>query len=108
MKEPYQHGEIVLQPIDKIPDSGTTKNHKTFIVAHSESGHHHVLESTKQFKVTKIDKERLYLELFEPAKLVHKKAVDFHPTLPIAPGKYEVYRKTEFNPFDQVINRVKD
>lgn len=99
-----RHGEMLLKPITKAV-KGT--EHHAFILAHSETGHHHVLESKKPFVISQTDKEFL-IELFEPAKLVHKKSVDKHKTLPIAPGRYEVIYKTEYNPWDKVIQRVFD
>lgn len=105
--KPIQHGEIVLLPVSKIPAGKTTK-HKSFIVAHSESGHHHVLESEIEFEVTETEKQQLYFRLFKPAKLVHKKAVDFHPTLPVTARMYKSYSKTEFDLWEDIIRDVKD
>lgn len=99
-----RHGEAMLIPVTK---KVTGKQHKTFIIAHSETGHDHVLESDVPFTVSQNDKEFL-IQLFEPAKLVHKKQIDKHKTLPIAPGKYKVVYKNEYNPWLQVISRVFD
>lgn len=99
-----RHGEAMLVPItDKI----VGKEHISFVVAHSETGHHHVLESKTPFIVSEVDKQFL-IELFEPAQLVHKKTSDKHKTLPIAPGKYKVVYKNEYNPFLQEIQKVQD
>ncbi len=64
-------------------------------------------ESKKPFVVSEEDKQFL-IELFEPAQLVHKKTIDKHKTLPVPAGKYKVIYKTEYNPFEQVIQRVQD
>lgn len=100
-----RHGEVLLLPVSQIPKSA--KHFTSYIVGHSETGHHHVLESKKEFEVA-VDKEDLYLRLFEPAKLVHKKSVDAHKTLNIPAGTYHVIYKTEYNPFDKIIERVMD
>lgn len=102
--ELIRHGEMMLIPVTKQIKGD---EHKTFILAHSETGHHHVLESKTPFKVSQSDKEFL-IELFEPAKLVHKKTTDKHKTLPVAPGRYKVVYKTEYNPWEQVLGRVFD
>lgn len=104
MNKVIRHGEMVLVPFKGKVEGA---EHNAFIVAHSETGHHHVLESKKPFVVSQSDKQ-FVIELFEPAKLVHKKTVDKHKTLPVAPGKYEVRYKTEYNPWEGVISRVFD
>lgn len=107
MSYAIRHGEILLQPVDEIP-KGRVSNHTSFIVGHSETGHHHVLESDKTFSVQDVDKAFVYLQLFEPAKLVHKKEVDKHNTLTIPAGKYKVIYKTEYDPFLKIIRQVQD
>lgn len=105
-----QHGEILLKPIsaDKMPKLKAEK-HKKFIVGHSKTGHHHVLESKTEFEVM-TDKEKgdLYLRLFEPAKLVHKKTYDMHRTLDVPATTFKVLHKTEYDPFSRLVKEVKD
>lgn len=105
-----RHGEIMLMPVDTIPESknNQTNQYDAFIVGHSETGHHHVLESKVKFELTETDKKELYFRLFEPAKLVHKKATDKHRTLTIPAGLYKRYHDTEYDPFEKVIRDVAD
>lgn len=105
MNKCIRHGEALLVPVKEFP--AKAKVFTSYVVSHSETGHHHVLESKHEFEVA-VDKEDLYLRLFEPAKLVHKKSVDKHNTLTVAPGRYKVVYKTEYNPWEQVISRVFD
>lgn len=103
-----QHGEVWLQPVDKLPE-GKVQKTKEYIIGHSETGHHHVLESATEFEVMSgDDKHDLYVRLFEPAKLVHKKTYDVHETKVITPGDYVVYQKTEYDPFREVVRAVFD
>lgn len=102
-----RHGEVCIHQVDTLP-KGVEQVVNSFIVGHSETGHHHVLESKREFKVTTIDKERLYLELFEPAKLVHKKEVNRHRDLVIPAGTYEITHKQEYNPFTKAMQEVWD
>lgn len=104
MNKCIRHGEAMLVPIDTKVKG---KEYTSFIVAHSETGHHHVLESKAPFVVSETDKQ-FVIELFAPAKLVHKKTTDKHKTLPVAPGKYKVVYKVEYNPFLQEIQKVMD
>jgi hypothetical protein len=107
MNKPIRHGEIMLVPVDKL-ETGTVSKHTKYIVGHSETGHHHVLESGVDFEVTETEKHELYLRLFEPAKLVHKKTTDRHNTLVIPKGIYKRYHDTEYDPFEKVIRDVAD
>lgn len=106
---PAQHGEVFLQRIDRAPEGRPVEKVKKFTVGHSESGHHHVLESKAEFEVMPGDeKHDLYVRLFEPAKLVHKKTFDIHETQTIVPGDYAVFQKTEYDPFREVVRAVFD
>lgn len=102
-----RHGEILLHPVAEFP-KGKTKNYKSYIVGHSETGHHHVLESTEDFKILKTADDSVWVEISKPADLVHKKEVDKHKTLPVAPGKYHVIYKQEYNVWEKIMQRVVD
>lgn len=101
-----RHGEIMLVPVQEVP-SGKTASYNVFIVGHSETGHHHVLEATRSFEITEVNDE-LYFRLFEPGKLVHKKATDRHKDLAIPAGIYKRFHDTEYNPFTRLIESVRD
>lgn len=107
MLKAIRHGEILLHPVEELP-RGRKASHKSYIVGHSESGHHHVLESVEDFKVLKTADDSVWLEIMSPAKLVHKKQVDKHNTLTVSPGKYHVIYKTEYSPWEKIIRRVAD
>lgn len=106
MKYAIRHGENLLFPVRK---KVTGELHKTYIVGHSETGHHHVLESQTEFEVMS-DKEKdlLFIRLFQPAKLVHKKTYDAHRTLNVPAGTYQVIRKQEYDPWREVMTNVFD
>lgn len=108
---PVTHGELVLIPVDKVTGVDMVKSKKE-ILAHSETGHHHILECDIEFTVSKagiadVSKERVLL-LESVAKLWHNKTTDIHETRYIAPGAYIVKEKTEYNPFTKVKQRVFD
>jgi len=106
-----RHGELLIRPVDKLPKGKKTVG-KSFIVGHSETGHHHVLESNVDFTIIEPEKENLqgsiFFELVSNGKLVHKKTVNRHNDLVFAPGKYEVTHKLEYNPFTKIRERVFD
>lgn len=106
---PIQHGEVWLQPVDGLPKDRKTTKAKSYIIGHSETGHHHVLESNTEFEVLSGDeKHDLYLRLFEPAQVTHQKTFDVHETKIVVPGDYAIYQKTEYDPFADVVRAVYD
>lgn len=98
------HGENFFVPIDALPD-GEVKLTNTWIAGHSETGHHHVLESTADMQVNETERAVLLVEV---GKLFHKKSFDVHETKFLAPGAYRVLHKTEYDPFQKVVRRVWD
>jgi hypothetical protein len=101
-----RHGEIMLIPVGNIP-KGKTEKHNKFIVGHSETGHHHVLEG-ETFEVTETEKKELYFRLFKPTDLTHQKTTDKHRTLTVPAGIYKRYHDTEYDPYDKIIRNSKD
>jgi hypothetical protein len=102
---PVMHGENFLVPIDTMPEGDVTRT-KVYIAGHSETGHHHVLESKAEMEV--VEGETRAVLLSEVGKLFHQKTFDIHETLFLAPGAYEITHKTEYDPFQQVIRAVWD
>jgi hypothetical protein len=105
---PILHGENAIVPIDKMP-VGKTEKHVKYIVGHSETGHHHILEAVKgqEFDIIIKDGEIYFTNKYE-AKVTHKKLHEIHETKIVAPGIYKVNRKTEYDPFQQVRRAVWD
>lgn len=103
------HGELFILPVDSVPE-GKTSKHETLVLAHSETGHHHVLESPKhEFTLTEIgDSIERYLTLEREAELVHKKTYDIHETRILTPGSYRVFIKKEYDVRQQAMRRVFD
>lgn len=104
-----RHGEVILKPIDLLPKGAqfveSTKKH---IVAHSETGHHHVLEATKEFKIYSFNGEK-FIEIPTVAKLWHQKTgKDIHTPHKIAPSVYKIVIKKEFDYFEKVLRSVRD
>lgn len=109
--KPYivRHGEVVLKQITALPKGvELVKEVKREIVAHSETGHHHVLESMKEFKIFTL-KGDTYVEVPEYAELWHQKTgKDVHKAHKIVPGIYKINIKTNFNYFSKAMERVRD
>lgn len=87
-------GEIYFERINFIPKGVKPfkiENGK-YIVAHSETGHHHVMEAEGATFYEKVNQEGmtiLYAILDTPNQLKHLRDHDTHETILFQPGIYE-------------------
>lgn len=121
--EVIRHGEVLLIPIKNI-STGKGKKTRELVVAHSETGHHHVavgeITDYPAFDVSEIRKaltKSLYPDaeitgLFrvnsDSAELRHYKTFDKHETKPLVKGLYVRTIKRQFDYFTKMIERVRD
>lgn len=76
----------------------------TFIVAHSETGHNHVIDAHPSVRVYDTEDPLLsYLEVIDATDsmetlLRHLRGHDTHETISISPGIYELRRQREYSP----------
>lgn len=113
-KQIIRHGEVILKPIDVLPKGAqlNSQNHKV-IVAHSETGHNHILEAKNKVDMSKIRvymwNNETYLEVPQIAELWHQKTgKDVHKTHTISPSIYKVVLKKEFDYFSGLLKQVRD
>lgn len=104
-----RHGEVIMKPVDSIPNGAILKETtKKNIVAHSETGHHHVLESKNDFKIYSLMGET-FIEIPTVAELWHQKSgKDVHTPHKIAPAIYKIVIKNEFDYFEGTLRAVRD
>lgn len=107
-----RHGEVILKQIDSLPKGVVLeKETNRHIVAHSETGHHHILATKtdlSKFKVYTL-KGDTYLEVPEMSELLHEKSgKDVHKTHKIIPGIYKINIKKSYNYFSKAMERVRD
>ncbi len=99
-------GDLFLRRIDKLPEGAqlVKAEHGAFIVAHSETGHNHVIAERPNIKLyTTGDPMVSYLEVIEAtekteALLQHLRGHDTHETIAIPPGIFELRRQREASP----------
>jgi hypothetical protein len=74
--------------------------HRVFVVAHSETGHNHVvLERPTVQMFSAQDEFRSYLIVeAEPATVEHRRSFDTHEPFALAPGIWEIRRQREYVP----------
>jgi hypothetical protein len=90
-------GDVLFIPVKELP-AGLVKE-TTTVVAHSETGHHHVIRAPEgAFAFYRLDAMTSYLECEAPAEIVHLRSFDTHKTISLEPGKYMVRRQREMTP----------
>lgn len=103
-----RHGEALLKPTTLPKEAALKETSKKVIVAHSETGHNHVLEATKDIKVYTLN-DKTYVEVPELSKLWHDKAGNnVHETQKVTPAIYEIIIKKEFDYFANKMREVRD
>lgn len=104
-----RHGELVLKEVESLPTEAKLESEvKKFICAHSETGHHHVLESVDKFKVYSWNGET-YISLGSLGTLFHEKTgKDVHTPHKISPAIYKINIKKSYDYFQKKMARVRD
>ena len=97
---PVAQGDMLVIPIAAIPASAkkaeVVGDH--YVLAHSETGHHHVIERAKAEVFEAADDAFVaYIHaLGDGAEITHQRPHDTHESLMLSPGQnYEVHRQRE-------------
>lgn len=93
-----RQGDVLFIKVDEIPDTAVEAKSEQgkFIVAHSETGHHHTVldRPDTKFYEDKTDPLQAWLEVIGSPNLVeHDRSFDTHGTITLNPGKYSVRRQ---------------
>lgn len=99
-------GDMLIRRIEKLPHGvrPAAAENGRYIVAHSETGHHHVIEARPNVRVFAAEDPLVsYLQVIEAteqteALLEHLRDYHRHETLAISPGIYELRRQREHTP----------
>lgn len=105
-KNQAAQGDLLIRRINAVPSSAVAMKPENgqFIVAHSETGHHHVIAERPGVQVYTTDDPLVsYLQVIEAteqteALLEHLRSFDTHETIAIPPGNYELRRQREYTP----------
>ena len=98
---PVAQGDMLIIPISAIPKTAKAAKAKGehFILAHSETGHHHVIERVKAEVYEAADNAFIaYVKAIAPADITHQRPFDTHETVQLVPGNYEIRRQREYMP----------
>lgn len=105
-KNQAAQGDLFIRRIDSLPENlalMATEN-GNYIVAHSETGHHHAIEAKANVKVFQTNDPLVsYLQVIEATEemetvLEHLRNFDTHESIAIPPGNYEIRRQREYTP----------
>ena len=91
-------GDVLIIKIDTIPKNTEKEEvvNNEYIVTHSETGHHHVMDAEKSIMYKHESNPFIcYLSVSEPTALIHKRAFDTHEPILFDKGVYEIRRQRE-------------
>lgn len=96
-------GDLLIRRIENLPEGlqPMKAENGNFIVAHSETGHHHVIAERPGVEVFDgTDPLVSYLRVVEQTEvtLEHLRNFDTHEPLTIKGGTYEIRRQREYTP----------
>ena len=94
-------GDFLITKIDKLPDNITAEKSEkgNYVVAHSETGHNHVIaQDNVQFYAANDNEFVAYLKVEKTANIIHMRGFDTHETLRVDPGVYKINRQREYTP----------
>ncbi len=98
-------GEAFFRRLDAIPETvkEVQPENGVVIVAHSETGHHHVMDAGSVTLLERTDDvgeglRILHMIVKEPTVLEHLRSHDTHEPILFNPGNYEVRLQREYTP----------
>lgn len=103
-------GELTITKLDKPPKrvgAPVDAVGGRLIVGHSETGHHHVVDSDCAV-LTRVDEFTAYLDVKKPTQIDHLREYDTHPSIALQPGMYKFRTGREFDPFEESIRASAD
>lgn len=100
---PVAQGDIMIIPIKAIPATAKAAlaEHGHYIIAHSETGHHHVIEKARAevYEAANDSFVAFIRTLGDGADIKHNRSFDTHETIHLEANKtYEVRRQREYVP----------
>lgn len=114
-----QQGEVRIEKIDQLPNglsdfSGEMLGNKAYIISHSETGNHHVIDASG---VTVLERPlpaefgagmKLLYAIVEKPTQMYVNAERHHEPQSLEPGIYEMAVSTEIDPFTKQARMVAD
>ena len=97
---PIAQGDLLFVPVDVIPASAKLAQAKDgyYIVGHSETGHHHVMEKARGELYEAADDQFCAYIKSLGAEIEHRRPHDTHAPVMLAEGNWQVRRQREYTP----------
>jgi hypothetical protein len=98
---PCFQGDLMFRRIDAVPATGQKSAPESgrHILAHSETGHHHVIESRAADRfIDSMNEFISYLSVSSETTIEHLRDFDTHEAWLLTPGIYEVRQQKEYVP----------
>lgn len=117
-KTPIRQGDVLLVPVEKLPEGKITKHTELTLAFGEATGHHHTLYpaphgliafETENFPCHDSIEEviingKRFIKLDTEWLLRHQE----HKELRIPPATYEIIIEREYDPFEEVLKKVVD
>lgn len=109
-------GEVNIKRLAKAPSlakwTSVEAANGQYIIGHSETGHHHVIDADGVTVYEKPGTEsgmRVLLAIVEKATaLEHTRGFDTHEPIQLEPGVYQFSTGREYDPYEQLARRISD
>lgn len=108
------HGEATIIKLSTAPKGLVFKKVNLAVIAHSESGHNHILErleteeGVSDIQIATDSKGNTYFKVVGEAQVKHKKSFDIHETTKVTEGVYIVGIEREYDPYNDVVRKSWD
>lgn len=114
-QEPVAQGEFRIERVSEVPEGLSpfgAKHGEAFLIGHSESGNHHLLEGAVEV-LERPDPHTpgmkiLYAIVEEPGARLFQDAAVPHGSYYLPAGAYEITDDIEYDPFAEQARRVAD
>ncbi len=104
-KNQCAQGDVVFLRVKELPGNAKATTNK--VVAHSETGHHHMFSKDSGVTMYEVgDPMICYLRVESASLLEHHRPFDTHESISFSPGIYEMRRQREYTP--EGLRRVED
>ena len=101
-KDQCAQGDMLITRVESMPhnvERCKPEDNGDHIVTHSETGHHHVVDSaTVNFFQAANDDLVSFLEVVKPTPIRHLREAHTHEEIMLDPGIYRVNRQREWTP----------
>ncbi len=111
----FAQGEIYARKLNALPvglADFTEKRGSAWIISHSESGHHHVIDDAGVTVMERVKDVpagmRILVAIVEQPSSLRQDASDAHEAHDLPPGIYEIRIAREYDPFSEQARRVAD